>query len=146
MSMNGKPFSGRDPCHCRCSLGWPANHRSSPRIRQPSARGVFMRGFVLLIGIAAGCLTASSAWSASAHDWANCTGFDMDRRIAGCGNIADGKDETAKDRAMAHYKMASAFAIKGDRLRAIAEFTESINFGSGICRPCLCSARRSLRH
>jgi tetratricopeptide (TPR) repeat protein len=50
----------------------------------------------------------------------------MDRRIAGCSTIADGKGETAKDRAMAHYKMASAFAIKGDRHRAIAEFTESI--------------------
>jgi len=85
-----------------------------------------MRTFALLIGITAGCLTAPSAWPASAYDWANCTGFDMDLRIAGCSVIADGKDETSKDRAMAHYKMASAFAIKGDRLRAIAEFTESI--------------------
>src|ERR1700730_5666254 len=69
---------------------------------------------------------AAPAFGASQRDHDDCNAGDPDRNIAGCTMVAEDPAESPKTRAIAFVGRGLAWQRKGDRDRAIADFTDAI--------------------
>ena len=86
-----------------------------------------MRILSVLVATAALFAATAPAAAASRADWDACKGDDdLDRSIAACTRIIQGRGDTAKDSAIAHHERGLSYKSKGDFDRAIADFTEAI--------------------
>jgi tetratricopeptide (TPR) repeat protein len=60
------------------------------------------------------------------RDWDDCRADDLDRSIAACTRILQGRDESSTSRAEAYNNRGKAWNQKGDNDRAIADLDEAI--------------------
>lgn len=73
-----------------------------------------------------GLLVAAPAFGARQKDHNDCNARDPDRNIAGCTRIIEDDHESAKVRSIAYVGRGMAWQEKGDRDRAMADFTDAI--------------------
>jgi tetratricopeptide (TPR) repeat protein len=71
-------------------------------------------------------VAAGPAFGARQKDHDDCNARDPDRNIAGCTRVIGDDHESAKVRAIAYVGRGLAWQSKGDRDRAMADFTDAI--------------------
>lgn len=71
-------------------------------------------------------LSVAPALGASQKDHDDCNANDADRNIAGCTRLIEDRTESKRVRAIAHVGRGLAWRSKGDRDRAINDFTDAI--------------------
>jgi lipoprotein NlpI len=94
-----------------------------------------MRIELFVAAVFAALVAAASALGASQQDRDDCGGSDPDRKIAGCSRVLSDSGESQANRAAAHYNRGSAWHIKGDFDRAIADYNEAIRLGPKAVQP-----------
>jgi Ca2+-transporting ATPase len=73
------------------------------------------------------CISLSAIAFAGSDRSARCAGADLDARIAGCTEvIARGNKETKRNRVTAYINRATAYRVKGDFGRALADLAKSL--------------------
>jgi tetratricopeptide (TPR) repeat protein len=87
-----------------------------------------MFGRIILCAILVVAPLCWPAAAASQRDLDDCDSTDRERSIAGCTRIVNDPGETLQDRAIAYNNRGTAWRAKGDLDRAIADFTDAIQF------------------
>jgi tetratricopeptide (TPR) repeat protein len=91
--------------------------------------GGVMRFFTALIAVAVSAALIGDAHAASRQDQEDCMQVaDPDRNIAGCTRIIEDQTESTGMRGASYGNRAVAYSIKKDYARAIADFSEAIQF------------------
>jgi lipoprotein NlpI len=88
-----------------------------------------------LVGIV---LATGVANAELAPEWRTCTGkigLDWDEQIRSCTALIQSDRETLQDRLTAYSNRAMAYNVKGDRDRAIADYSEAIRLDPKYARP-----------
>jgi hypothetical protein len=93
----------------------------------PLTRERVMRVLALLIATAALSAATGPAAAASRDDWDACEAGDPDRSIAACTRIIQGRGETAKNSAIAHYNRGVAYMGRKIGWLAVQNFMQPAN-------------------
>lgn len=71
-------------------------------------------------------IPATLCFGADSRDWDDCTGDDLDTKVAGCTRIINNKGEAQLNRARAHNFRANALRLKAMLDAALADYNEAI--------------------
>jgi tetratricopeptide (TPR) repeat protein len=91
--------------------------------------GHYTLSAMTLMAIASLLQPSTNAFAASQAVYDGCNqSSDLDRRIAACTQIINGRGETTQNRGIAYSQRGIAYYDKGDYDRAVADYTEAIQF------------------
>lgn len=86
-----------------------------------------MRRSILLVFLSIALSCTAVAEEAADADWEACESDDYGKALPACTRVLGDKALSSADRASIYYNRGRAFRAKGDRERAIADFSEAIS-------------------